>query len=316
MNSVELLSKGQYDDIRSMIDQALKAGQSRDLGHEYEKDLESRYRLEERGAVPTLWPHINDLLMGGLGAGDLGMVLGSPGGGKSWFLINLGATAVKMGYTVCHYTLELSQEYVGKRYDSILTGIDFQNIHKEESRKLIEETISSLPGKLIIKEYPMGKTTPSSIETHIQKCVTLGHKPDLVVIDYVDLLRSKSKSSERKDQIDDVYTSIKGLARQIRTPIWTVSQVNRCHNVDDQVDTPSGKQRIGDLKVGDMVLTHKGFRSVTRVFPVERQPTYKIKLKNGKEINVSANHILPTQYKQLKSIATGLKVGDKLFVKK
>jgi replicative DNA helicase len=255
MNSVELLTKGQYDDIRSMIDQALKAGQSRDLGHEYEKDLESRYRLEDRGAVPTIWPHINDLLMGGLGAGDLGMVLGSPGGGKSWFLINLGATAVKMGYTVCHYTLELSQEYVGKRYDSILTGIDFQNIHKDESRKLIEQTINSLPGKLIIKEYPMGKTTPSSIETHIQKCVTLGHKPDLVIIDYVDLLRSKSKSSERKDQIDDVYTSIKGLARQIRTPIWTVSQVNRMGSKDDIIEADKIAGSYDKIMIADFAMS-------------------------------------------------------------
>jgi replicative DNA helicase len=255
MNSVELLTKGQYDDIRSMIDQALKAGQSRDLGHEYEKDLESRYRLEERGAVPTVWPHINDLLMGGLGAGDLGMVLGSPGGGKSWFLINLGAAAVKMGYTVCHYTLELSQEYVGKRYDSIFTGVEFQNIHKEESRKVIEETINSLPGKLIIKEYPMGKTTPSSIETHIQKCVTLGHKPDLVIIDYVDLLRSKSKSSERKDQIDDVYTSIKGLARQIRTPIWTVSQVNRMGSKDDIIEADKIAGSYDKIMIADFAMS-------------------------------------------------------------
>jgi replicative DNA helicase len=193
--------------------------------------------------------------MGGLGAGDLGMVLGSPGGGKSWFLINLGATAVKMGYTVCHYTLELSQEYVGKRYDSIFTGIDFQNIHKDESRKLIEETIGSLPGKLIIKEYPMGKTTPSSIETHIQKCVTLGHKPDLVVIDYVDLLRSKSKSSERKDQIDDVYTSIKGLARQIRTPIWTVSQVNRMGSKDDIIEADKIAGSYDKIMIADFAMS-------------------------------------------------------------
>lgn len=261
MNSVELMTKGQYDDIRSIIDHALKAGQSRDLGHEYEKDLESRYRLEERGAVPTFWPHINDLLMGGLGSGDLGMVLGSPGGGKSWFLINLGATAVKMGYTVCHYTLELSQEYVGKRYDSILTGVDFQNIHIEGNRKKIEETIKSLPGKLIIKEYPMGKTTPSTIETHIQKCVTLGHKPDLVIIDYVDLLRSKTKSTERKDQIDDVYTSIKGLARQLKTPIWTVSQVNRMGSKDDIIEADKIAGSYDKIMIADFAMSLSRKRS-------------------------------------------------------
>ena len=261
MNSVELMSKGQYDDIRSLIDQALKSGQGRDLGHEYEKDLETRYRLEERGAVPTVWPHINELLMGGLGSGDLGMVLGSPGGGKSWFLINLGANAVKMGFTVCHYTLELSQEYVGKRYDSIFTGIPFQNIHKEENRPLIEKSIEELPGKLIIREYPMGKTTPSTIESHIQKCITLGHKPDLIIIDYVDLLRSKMKSTERKDQIDDVYTSIKGLARQIKTPIWTVSQVNRMGSKDDIIEADKIAGSYDKIMIADFAMSLSRKRS-------------------------------------------------------
>lgn len=253
MTSVEMLAKGQYDEIRSNIDSALKAGQSRDIGHEYEKDVETRYRLEERGSIPTNWSHINDLLMGGLGAGDLGMILGSPGGGKSWFLINLGAAAVKAGFNVCHYTLELSQDYVGKRYDSIFTGIEFQQIHL--NRDKIEKMIGELKGKLIIKEYPMGKTTPSTIETHIQKCETLGHKPDLIIIDYVDLLRSNLKNSERKDQIDDVYTSIKGLARQIKTPIWTVSQVNRMGSKDDIIEADKIAGSYDKVMIADFAMS-------------------------------------------------------------
>ena len=155
MTSVDLLAKGDYDDIRIMIDKALKAGQDKNLGHEYDKDVETRYRLEERRAVATNWAHINSLLMGGLGAGDLGIVLGGPGGGKSWFLVNIGAAAVKAGYNVLHYTLELSQDYVGKRYDALLTGIDFQIIHNHKTE--IEKAIGELKGKLIIKEFPMGK---------------------------------------------------------------------------------------------------------------------------------------------------------------
>lgn len=259
MSSVELLTKGQYDDIRHIIDSALKAGQSRDIGHEYEKDVETRYRAEERRSIPTVWPHINNLLMGGLGAGDLGIILGSPGGGKSWFLINLGAAAVKMGFNVCHYTLELSQDYVGKRYDSIFTGIEFQQIHLH--REEIEKAITSLPGKLIIKEYPMGKTTPSTIETHIQKCETLGHKPDLVIIDYVDLLRSKLRNSERKDEIDDVYTSIKGLARQIKTPIWTVSQVNRMGSKDDIIEADKIAGSYDKIMIADFAMSLSRKRS-------------------------------------------------------
>lgn len=253
MSSVDLLSKGNYDDIRSIIDSALKAGEDKTVGHEYEKDVETRYRLEERRAVPTNWTHVNELLMGGLGAGDLGMILGGPGGGKSWFLVNIGSAAIKMGYNVLHYTLELSQDYVGKRYDAVLTGIEFQQIHNH--RDSIEKAIDAIKGKLIIKEFPMGKTTPSTIEAHIQKCVTLGTTPDLVIIDYVDLLRSRNKSSERKDEIDDVYTSIKGLARQINTPIWTVSQVNRMGSKDDIIEADKIAGSYDKIMIADFAMS-------------------------------------------------------------
>jgi replicative DNA helicase len=191
--------------------------------------------------------------MGGLGAGDLGIVLGGPGGGKSWFLVNIGAAAVKAGFNVLHYTLELSQDYVGKRYDALLTGIDFQNIHNH--RQDIEAAIGELKGKLIIKEFPMGKTTPSQIESHIQKCENMGTKADLVIIDYVDLLRSRRTNAERKDEIDDVYTAIKGMARQIKTPIWTVSQVNRMGSKDDIIEADKIAGSYDKIMIADFAMS-------------------------------------------------------------
>ena len=111
IRSVDLLELGDYDDIRNLIDKALKAGVERDLGHEYIAEVEDRYREESRYTIETPWPVINQLLLGGLGRGDLGMIAGGPGGGKSWALVALGSQAVKLGYTVIHYTLELSEKY-------------------------------------------------------------------------------------------------------------------------------------------------------------------------------------------------------------
>ena len=64
------MNAGDYDSIRSMIDNALKAGQDKNMGHEYNKDVESRYREDHRSVVPTPWEAINELLQGGLGNGD------------------------------------------------------------------------------------------------------------------------------------------------------------------------------------------------------------------------------------------------------
>jgi len=242
LTSVDFLNAGDYDSIRTMIDNALKAGQDKNMGHEYNKDVESRYREDHRTIVPTPWESINELLQGGLGNGDFGLIFGNPGGGKSWSLVALGGFAVKLGYNVLHYTLELGSDYVGRRYDAFFTGVSVQNITKHKNQ--VEEAVTQLNGQLIIKEYPTGKASISTIESHIKKCIDLDFKPDLILIDYVDLLRSKRKNRERKEEIDDIYISTKGLARELNLPIWSVSQVNRAGAKDDiievKADTSTG----------------------------------------------------------------------------
>jgi replicative DNA helicase len=253
LSSVDLLEKGQYDDIRYLIDSALKAGMEKNLGHEYEKDTETRYRAEERNPIPTPWPHINDLLMGGLGAGDVGIIFGSPGGGKSWMLTALGALPVSLGYTVNHYTLELSEGYMGRRYDATFTGVRVQELGLH--RKEVDEMVSKLKGKLVIKEFSMGKASIASIESHIQKCTDLGQKPDLIIIDYVDLLKSKRKSVDRKDEIDDIYISTKALARDLKLPIWTVSQVNRAGAKDDVIEGDKAAGSYNKVMIADFAMS-------------------------------------------------------------
>ena len=253
LGSVDLLQAGDFDGIRFLVDNALKAGQDKNLGHEYVKDIEARYREDAREVVATPWPKINQLLQGGLGNGDFGLVFGNPGGGKSWSLVALGGHAVRHGYNVLHYTLELGEDYVGRRYDSFFTKIPVQHIQK--SREKVEEIVTQLPGKLIIKEFPTGKATISTIESHINKCKDLGIEPDLIIIDYVDLLSSKRKNRERKDEIDDIYTSTKGLARELDLPIWSVSQVNRAGAQDKIIEGDKAAGSYDKMMITDFSLS-------------------------------------------------------------
>lgn len=250
LSSVDLLQAGDFEGIRFLVDNALKAGAEKNLGHEYEKDIETRYREDSRVVVPTPWEIFNNLLQGGLGNGDFGLIYGGPGGGKSWMLVALGAYAARLGYNVLHYTLELSEEYVGLRYDANFTGISVTNIknHKKE----VEELIKQIPGKVIIKEYPTGRVTLSTIEAHIEQCKSLGFEPDLIIIDYLDLLRAKRKNIDKKAEIDDIYLGAKGLAKTLKLPLWSVSQVNRAGAQDNIIegDKAAGsydKQMITDF---------------------------------------------------------------------
>jgi replicative DNA helicase len=253
LNSVDLLNAGDYDSIRHLIDNALKSGQDKNIGHEYNKDTESRYREEHRTPIATPWEMLNDLLQGGLGGGDFGLIFGNPGGGKSWTLVALGGWAVKMGYNVLHYTLELGSDYVGRRYDAFFTGIDVGKISTFKDD--VEKEVNMLPGNLIIKEYSPGKATISTLESHIKKCIDLDFKPDIVLIDYVDLLRSKRANRERKDEIDDIYLSTKGLARELNLPIWSVSQVNRAGAKDDVIEGDKAAGSYDKMMVTDVAIS-------------------------------------------------------------
>jgi|LakMenE18May11ns_1017448.scaffolds.fasta_scaffold9949353_2 replicative DNA helicase len=253
LNSVDLLKAGDYDSIKYMIESAMKAGQDKNIGHEYKKDTESRYREDHRKIVPTPWTEINELVQGGLGNGDLGLIFGNPGGGKSWTLVALGGFAVQMGYNVIHYTLELSEAYTGRRYDAFFTGTPVDQLEKHKEH--VEALTAELPGELIIREFPMGKTTIGTIEAHIQKVRDLGIEPDLIIIDYIDLLSTRKRNVDRKGEIDDIYTSTKGLARELNIPIWSVSQVNRAGAKDDIIEGDKAAGSYDKMMITDLSMS-------------------------------------------------------------
>jgi replicative DNA helicase len=273
LTSVDLLNAGSFDDIRSLINSALQAGTEKNLGHEYLKDIETRHRIETRNPISTPWNHINELTQGGLGSGDLGLIFGNPGGGKSWLLIAIGANAAALGYNVLHYTLELSEAYVGLRYDAFFSGIDFDKVIK--NREQVEQSLHKVKGNIVIKEFPMYKASMTTLESHYSQCVDEGLEPDIILIDYVDLLGSPRSRNDRKQEIDDNYAAAKGWAREINKPIWTPSQVNRAGAKDEVIEGDKAAGSYDKMMIADFAL------SLSRM--------KKDKVTNGGRIHVMKN---------------------------
>lgn len=255
LSSADLLKEGDFDGIRNMVEKAMKAGMDKNIGHEYNKDVETRYRTDYRPTIPSPWGILNDGIQGGFGPGDLGIVFGNPGGGKSWTMVAIAAHAVKLGYKVNYYTLELGEDYVGKRFDCYFTGYSIDEVNKH--RKEVQAHVDSLKGKLIVKEYAPKSATVNTIKSHVQKCIDMDHKPDMIIIDYVDYLRapSKGKFSERKDEIDDVFIATKGLAKELKVPILTPSQVNRMGAKDSVIEGDKAAGSYDKMMVADICLS-------------------------------------------------------------
>jgi replicative DNA helicase len=252
VTSADLLVTNDFDSIRQIILNALKVGEVRSIGHEYEKDVETRYREDNRGPIPFPWEVFNNLTQGGIGKGELGIVFGNPGGGKSWAVIAMAAHAAKLGYNVLYYTLELSETYVARRIDANLLNIPVDQITKHRTE--VENIVSELPGKIKVKEFPSGKTTLDNIEQHVEQLKTqYEFIPDIIIIDYIDLLKNSAR--DRLEGTEDIYTSIRGLARELGLPIVTPSQANRTGAKSDIIEGDNIAGSYSKLMIGDIVVS-------------------------------------------------------------
>ena len=253
LESVERLQNKDYDGIKSIIDEAMKAGSSRDLGHDYISSLETRLEESARETVKTPWDIINDVMDGGLGAGELGVIVAPAGIGKSWTLQALGGDALKKGKVVVHYTLELNENYVGLRYDSIFSGVTTANIkyYKED----VKEKIEKLPGKLLIKYFATKAASVQTLGAHLKQIELSGTKPDVVIVDYADILMPTGNFREKRHAIGNIYEDLRGLAGELEIPIWTASQANRSALEEDVIGADKVAEDYSKVMTADFVMS-------------------------------------------------------------
>ena len=225
LKSAEIVKRGDYDSITKIINEALSKGNDQNFGHDWFMDIDNRYIKQSRKPITTGWQRIDEITKGGIGAKELAVVIAPTGAGKSMVLVHLGAEALKLGKKVVHYTLELADTVVGIRYDSCLAKIDLRDIM--DSKEIVKERIQDVSGKLIIKEYPTKSASTKSIKNHLQKLKKQNILPDVVIVDYADLLRPISHGAEKRHDLESIYEELRGMATEFECAFITASQTNR-----------------------------------------------------------------------------------------
>ena len=253
LKSIPLLKRSSFEDVQKLINEAMKLGSDNDFGYHYIKDFQKRFELKARNSVSTGWKIIDNLCKGGLGSGELGVVIAPTGAGKSMALVHLGAQAVKEGKTVIHYTLELQDVVVASRYDSCITGLPLQDVfHKKEE---IYEEIKDIEGQLIIKEYPTKSASVETIKNHLERLRTTGTSVNLIIVDYGDLLRAKTPQDEKRHQLESIYEELRGIAQEYECPLWTASQTNRSGLNAEVITMESISEAFNKCFVSDFIFS-------------------------------------------------------------
>ncbi len=254
IKSVDLIKSSSYDEVSKVIDNALKLGSDNTLGYDYLADFEKRFIKKCRAPVTTGWADIDEIAKGGLGKGELGVVVAPTGAGKSMVLVHLGAQALKAGKNVLHYTLELADTVVAGRYDSAITGVELKNLTVFKEK--IYDEVKDIEGKLIVKEYPTRSASIQTIKNHIDKLRRRDFNPDMIIVDYGDLIKPEnSRKDEKRHQLETIYEELRGLAQICECPLWTASQTNRSGLNAEVITMESISEAFNKCFVADFIFT-------------------------------------------------------------
>jgi len=240
MESVDMLERHDYDGIKNVIDVAMKAGTTKDLGHDYLEGLEERLTKSTRETIPTGWEIIDEIMSGGLGKGEMGVLVAPAGIGKTWMLQRISYHSLCIGKNVL-------------QYDTIFSGIPTSEIkyQKEAVRKALEKA----KGNLLIKYFPTRSASVQTFNAHMKQVELSGLKPDIVIVDYADIMKDISGGKELRHRLGNIYEDLRGLAGEMEVPIWTASQANRSSLEEDVIGAEKIAEAYSKVMTADFVLS-------------------------------------------------------------
>lgn len=260
LKSADLLDKGEYGPVEKMIKDAVQISLNKDMGTDYFED--PRARLEalknSNGQISTGWPSVDKKLYGGFNRGELNIWCAASGGGKSLFLANLGINWALNGLNVLYLTFELSENLVSMRMDSMLTGVAAREIFKNlEDVELKVKMTGKKAGNIQIKYMPSGKNA-NDLRAYLKEYqVKKGFKPDIILIDYLDLMMPMSVKVSPSDLfVKDKYVSeeLRNLAMETQAIVCTASQLNRSAVEEIEFDHSHISGGLSKIQTADNVI--------------------------------------------------------------
>lgn len=253
---VENWQNNQWDDMKTLLENALKAGEAKELGHNYYEEINKRLSKDFRNPIPCM-DKLNEDMGGGLANGEFGVILAPPGGGKSMMLVVFAVTALLAGKKVVYYTMELDEKVIGQRFDASICDIELWNVFDfpEYIKEILEDIKIKTGGELIIREFEAGVATVNTISSHIMTLESQDNFiPDIVFVDYADLLKPTTEYKEKRHSIDNICTSLRGVAKRMQIPIWSAAQTNREGLDNEQVRVRNIGESLGIAGIADVII--------------------------------------------------------------
>ena len=257
LDSVEDINRGDLQKTISRMKEALAVGENiQTTGLEVIKDIDKWLYDLWSSKMRTGWWHIDSILEGGLGKGELGLIMAPMNVGKSMSLVNIGFGAASIGSNanVVHFTHEMSQEITAKRY-AARTIFKFPN--RDGDLEEYEEDLKKAAAHVLtgrIKVIGMTGTNIDRIDSQLERLLDEGFKFDLIIDDYPDLVSSSRRYNEKRFELSEVYREFRDLGAKYDVPVWGATQSSRSSLSKEIITIQDIAEDIGKAAIADVII--------------------------------------------------------------
>ena len=262
LDCVVLVKEGKVEETEAVVRKALTVSRDVDTGQEYFTEVTDRWKrmldTSRKVKYRTFIPSLTNALEGGLGSKELSMVVAPPGVGKSLFLVNQAVDSMMEGRKVLYVSLEMSEDKIAQRFDSVMTLLPQKSLPVDPTaiQERLDMFSKEFPeGRLVIKEFPTGCATVNSIRSLLIQLKNYeDFEPDVLVVDYLELLRATQEGMQEYQAQQRIAEELRGLAVQNNFLVWTATQTNRQGRLvklitDAELGDSYGKIRTCDFAV-------------------------------------------------------------------
>jgi replicative DNA helicase len=221
-----------YDACVGLLNDAMTKGMHNDFGEALFDHLEETLSDDYRVPIPTGIGKIDETLEGGLGKGELGVIIGPTSFGKTSLTTAMASHAAMNGFKVLQIVFEDRIKQIQRKHIGRITGIEAKDLSKPDNIERVKATLDAFQWKdemqnnLRIVKFPSGEKTARQIERFIKKMINSGFKPDLTIIDYFECLEhenDKSISNEFEKE-GKTMRRFEAMAGELDMAIWIPSQ--------------------------------------------------------------------------------------------
>lgn len=222
----------QYEACVGLLNDAMTKGIHNDFGESLFDHLEETLSDDYRIPIPTGIGKIDETLEGGLGKGELGVIIGPTSFGKTSLTTAMASHAAEQGFKVLQIVFEDRIKQIQRKHLGRITGIEAKDLSKPDNIELVKATLEAYPLKeamqnnLRIVKFPSGEKTARQIERFIKKMINSGFKPDLTIIDYFECLEHENDKSVSNEYEKEGKTMrrFEAMAGELDMAIWIPSQ--------------------------------------------------------------------------------------------